>query len=127
MKDTSGPDGRRTHVGDALVLRSRSSHITIFAVGPVVHDGQADFHRQETVDHMTDRAAAITAARALVGPRRRIWLRDLDTREWQDLGPLTGGVAVQCRTDGQNQHRLSSVNERKESGRVRTAAPADRT
>jgi hypothetical protein len=73
-----------TQVGDVLILWTAKS-FTIHAVGQVSRDGQQDFHAQMNVKYMSDRAAAVAEAKALVVPGRRIFLWNLDTREWSEI------------------------------------------
>jgi hypothetical protein len=73
-----------TQVGDVLILRTDKS-FTIYAVGQVSSDGQQDFHAQMNVKYVSDRAAAVAEAEALVVPGRRIFLRNLDTGDWFEI------------------------------------------
>jgi hypothetical protein len=74
-----------TQRGDVLILWTDQSFI-VYAVGQVANDGQQDFQMQMNVKYVTDRAAAVAAAKALVEPPgRRIFLRNLDTGDWSEI------------------------------------------
>lgn len=73
-----------TQCGDVLILRTAQSFI-VHAVGQVTNDGQQDFHAQVDVKYVSTRAAAVVAAKALVGPGRRIFFRNLDTGDWSEI------------------------------------------
>ena len=73
-----------TQPGDVLILRTSKSY-TIYAVGSVEKKGQRDFTGQEHVQALRTRAAATTAAKALVAPRGRIHLLDIDTGDWSEI------------------------------------------
>jgi hypothetical protein len=73
-----------TRLGDVLILRTEQS-FSVYAVGPVIKDGQQDFHGQPNVKYMSDRAAAVAGAKALLRPGRRIYLRNIDTGEWAEI------------------------------------------
>jgi hypothetical protein len=74
-----------TRVGDVLILRTSRS-FTTHAVGQVSQDGQQDFHKAN-VKHVSNRAAAVAEAQALVAPGRRIFYLNLDTGEWSETSP----------------------------------------
>ena len=76
--------GIPTQRGDVLILRTDQSFV-VHALGQVSQDGQQDFHNQENVTHESDYAAAVAAARALLAPGRRIFLRNLDTGDWFEI------------------------------------------
>ena len=74
-----------TQRGDVLILRTAKS-FAVYAVGPVFEDGQQEFYRQaQNVKHLSDRAAAIAEAKALVSAGRRIFLRNIDTDDWSEI------------------------------------------
>jgi hypothetical protein len=74
----------QARVGDVLILKTAKSY-TIFALGRVSTNGQRDFDRDPNVQHVSDRDAALIAAKALLATGRRILLRDLDTGEWSEI------------------------------------------
>ncbi len=75
-----------TQVGDVLILRTDQSRKSfIYGVGRVSNDGQQDFHGGANVKYVRDRAAAVAEAKALVQPRRRIFLWNLDTGKWSEV------------------------------------------
>jgi hypothetical protein len=73
-----------TKRGDVLILPAEGS-VSLHAVGKVFSDGQQDFTYQEEVDHMPGRAAAVAAARTLVAPGRRIFLKTFNTGDWSEV------------------------------------------
>jgi hypothetical protein len=73
-----------TGIGDVLILRTDQTFHT-HAVGRVSRDGQQDVHGQADVQHVRDHAAAVAAAKTLVTPGRRIFLRDIDTGQWSEI------------------------------------------
>jgi hypothetical protein len=73
-----------TQVGDVLILQTDRS-FKIHAVGRISKDGQQDLHGQENVEYVTGRAAAVAKAKALLAPGRRIFLQNIDTREWSEI------------------------------------------
>ena len=75
-----------TAVGDVLILMTTATYV-IFAVGSVLTPGQHDFgHQQEDdVQHVTTRALAEAVAHALVAPKGRIFLFDIDTADWSQI------------------------------------------
>jgi hypothetical protein len=78
------PKSIPTQAGDVLILRTDQS-FAICGVGLVSVDGQQDFHGGVNVQHVSDRAAAVTKAKALVQPGRRMFLRNLDTGGWSEI------------------------------------------
>jgi hypothetical protein len=70
----------QTRVGDVLILQTAKSYT--FALGRVSKDGQRDFDGDPNVQHVSERDAALVAAKALLVAGRRILLRDLDSGEW---------------------------------------------
>jgi hypothetical protein len=62
--------------GDVLVLCSDT--IPIYAVGVVSQDGQQDFRGLADVQYLSDRAAALAAAKALARSGKRIFVVDVD-------------------------------------------------
>lgn len=73
-----------TQVGDVLILWTSQS-FAIYAVGLVSGDGQQDVHGAVNVEYVSDRAAAVAKAKALVVPGRRIFLLDIDTETWSEI------------------------------------------
>jgi hypothetical protein len=73
-----------THVGDVLILLTAKSY-TVFAVGRVLKDGQCGFEGQPNVQYLRRRDEALTIAKALLVPGRRILVKDLDTGEWSEV------------------------------------------
>jgi hypothetical protein len=55
-----------TQVGDILILQTTRSY-TVYAVGQVSEDGQQDLHGDINVEYVSNRAAAVAAAKALIG------------------------------------------------------------
>jgi hypothetical protein len=72
-----------TKLGDVLILTTDRAYRT-FAVG-LAKAGQQDFHEPSAVKYVDSRDAALALAKALVAPGGRIFLRDLDTKEWTEL------------------------------------------
>jgi hypothetical protein len=73
-----------THPGDVLILRTTQSY-TVHAVGRVSKNGQQDFGSDANVTYEIDYAAAVAQAKALVVPGRRIFFRDIDTGDWNEI------------------------------------------
>jgi hypothetical protein len=73
-----------THVGDVLIVGTTQSY-TIYGVGKVSEDGQQDLGRQTDITYANDHAAALTQARTLVAPGRKIFLSNIDTGEWSEI------------------------------------------
>jgi hypothetical protein len=73
-----------THIGDVLILGTTQSY-TIYGVGKVSKDGQQDFGRQTGITYANDHAAAVTQAKALVAPGRKIFFGNIDTGEWSEI------------------------------------------
>ena len=73
-----------TQVGDVLILATEES-FTTYAVGRISENGQQDFQHHENVHYANDRAAALTEAKALVVPGRKILLSSLDTGKWTEI------------------------------------------
>ena len=73
-----------THLGDVLILRTTQSY-RVHAVGRVFEDGQQDFGHESTVTYEVDYAAAIAHAKALVAPGGRIFFRNIDTGDWNEI------------------------------------------
>ena len=78
------PESIPTHAGDVLILRTSQS-FAIYGVGRVSQDGQQDFQGAVNVKHVSDRAAAVVKAKALVMPGRRIFVLDIDTDNWSEI------------------------------------------
>jgi len=73
-----------TYPGDVLILRTTQSY-TVHAVGRVSKNGQQDFGSDANVTYEIDHAAALAQAKALVVPGRRIFFRDIDTGDWNEI------------------------------------------
>jgi hypothetical protein len=73
-----------TRLGDVLILQT-DRDLKIHAVGQVAEDGQQDFHAQRNVKYISDRAAALAEAKALLLPGRRIFLSRLDAGHWSEI------------------------------------------
>ena len=73
-----------TEIGDVLILRTSLSY-TVYAVGSVATTGQHDFSHSQQVRHVTTHAEAIKIAKAILAPRGRIYLLDIDTSEWSQI------------------------------------------
>jgi hypothetical protein len=73
-----------TQVGDVLILGTTQSYRT-FAVGPVLTNGQHDFHGQSDVTYLRDEKSAVILARTRVGAKRDIFLVDIDSGDWRKL------------------------------------------
>ena len=73
-----------TEIGDVLILRTSLSY-TVYAVGPVATAGQTDFSHGQQTHYVTTHAEAVETAKAMVGPRGRIYLLDIDTAEWSEI------------------------------------------
>jgi len=72
-----------TEIGDVLILRTSVSY-TVYAVGRVDTAGQTDFSHGQQPHHVTTYAEAVKTAKAIVAPRGRIYLLDIDTGEWSE-------------------------------------------
>jgi hypothetical protein len=75
------PDQIPTQIGDVLILHKRS--IPTHAVGAVSEGGQQDL--KANMSYEPDRAAAEAAARRVVMPGRRIYIKNTDTGNWAEL------------------------------------------
>ena len=74
-----------THRGDVLILWTAQSY-SVHAVGRVSMDGQQDFRSSEaSLKYKVDHAAAIAQAKALVLPGGRIFFRNIDTGDWNEI------------------------------------------
>jgi hypothetical protein len=73
-----------SHRGDVLILRTTQSY-SIHAVGRVSKDGQQDFGSEANVMYEIDYAAAVARAKALLLPGGRIFFRNLDTSDWNEI------------------------------------------
>ena len=73
-----------TQVGDVLILRTTQSY-SVHAVGRVARNGQQDFGSGRNVTYEIDYAAAVAQAKALVRPGRRIFVRNIDTGDWNEV------------------------------------------
>ena len=88
--NTSESEGRQvvkhlpTEIGDVLILRTSVSY-TVYAVGRVTTAGQTDFSHGQPPHHVATYAEAVKAAKAIVAPRGRIYLLDIDTGEWSEI------------------------------------------
>jgi hypothetical protein len=75
------PDQIPTQIGDVLILHKRS--IPRHAVGAISEDGQQNL--KANMSDEPDRTAAEAAARRLVMPGRRIYIKNTDTGHWAEL------------------------------------------
>jgi hypothetical protein len=82
--DEELPKSVPTHAGDVLILWTDRS-FTSYGVGLVTVDGQRDFQGRVNVVHVSNRAAAVAKAKALVQPGRRIFLRNIDSGTWSEI------------------------------------------
>jgi hypothetical protein len=73
-----------THRGDVLILRTTQSY-TVHAIGRISKDGQQDFSNEANVNYEIDYVTAVAQAKALVSPGRRIFFRNLDTGDWNEI------------------------------------------
>jgi len=73
-----------THIGDVLILLTTQSY-TIYGVGRVSREGQQDLGNQTDIKYANDRAAAVAEAKALVAPRGKIFLQNIDTNDWSEI------------------------------------------
>lgn len=73
-----------TQRDDVLILQTEHA-FTIYVVGQVSKQGQQDFHGQTIAKYLGTRAAAVAEAKALAGPGRRIFLRNIDTDRWTEI------------------------------------------
>ncbi len=73
-----------TRQGDVLILRTSQSFRS-YAVGVVSHAGQDSFQGDEGVQRVAGEAEAVTIARRIAAPGRRIHLCDIDTRKWTEI------------------------------------------
>jgi hypothetical protein len=73
-----------THLGDVLILWTTQSY-AVHAVGRVSKDGQQDFSSESNVHYEIDYAAALAQAKALVVPGGRIFFRNIDTFDWNEI------------------------------------------
>jgi hypothetical protein len=77
-----------TKIGDVLILRTEKT-FSVHAVGVVTENRQQGFRDQaEHVKHVSSRAEALTEARSLLAPGRRIFLLDIDSGEWSEVQGL---------------------------------------
>jgi hypothetical protein len=74
-----------TKRGDILILETKDTNFHIHAVGPVANDGEQDFFTGMNVKYLPDRALAVEAAKAMVSPGGRIFLRNLESGEWAEI------------------------------------------
>lgn len=77
-------DQVQTQIGDVLILMTAKA-FTVYVVGRVSIDGQEDFHAHTGMSYEGDRVAALAAAKALVVPNSRTFLRNIDTGEWSQV------------------------------------------
>jgi hypothetical protein len=73
-----------THIGDVLILGTTQSY-TIYGVGKVSKGGQQDLGSQTDITYANDLAAAVTQAKALVAPGRKIFFGNIDTGGWSEI------------------------------------------
>ena len=81
LREARLPDQIPTQIGDVLILHKSS--IPAHAVGAISEEGQQDLKANMSVE--PDRAAAEAAARRLVMPGRRIYIKNTDTGHWAEL------------------------------------------
>ena len=74
-----------TQTGDILILWTKDRIFSVYAVGPVLKDGEQDFFTGMNVKYVRDRAGAIHTAETMVAPGRRIFFRNLDTGDWSEI------------------------------------------
>jgi hypothetical protein len=77
-----------THPGDVLILWTKDTTFSVYAVGPVSKDGEQDFFTGMNVKYVRDRAGAMDTAKTMVAPSRRIFFRNLDTGDWSEISNL---------------------------------------
>jgi hypothetical protein len=82
----STKDAKRipTHAGDVLILWTTQS-FAVHAVGRVANDGQQDFSSEAKVNYEIDYTAAVARAKALVLPGGRVFFRNIDTGDWNEI------------------------------------------
>jgi hypothetical protein len=74
-----------TERGDILILQTESG-VRIHAVGRVSKRGQQDFHGVNPAPiYIANHQEAITAARVMAARGRRIFLVNIDSREWSEV------------------------------------------
>ena len=73
-----------TTVGDVLILLSVQA-APIYAIGVITATGQQDFPARDGLHHEVTQAAALSVAKRLVAPGRRMFLRQLDTGAWFEI------------------------------------------
>jgi hypothetical protein len=73
-----------SHSGDVLILRTTQSY-TVHAIGRVSKDGQQDFSNEANVTYEIDYITAVAQAKALVSPGGRIFFRNLDSGDWNEI------------------------------------------
>jgi hypothetical protein len=75
---------RPTEIGDVLILRTTQTY-TVYAAGSVSEKGQNNFGHQQVVHHVESHDEAVKTAKALVAPKGRIYLLDIDTADWSEI------------------------------------------
>ena len=73
-----------TEVGDVLILRTEQT-FSIHAIEVVTKTGQQDFRGQVHVKYVRNDEEALTEARAMWVPGRRIFLLDIDSGDWSQI------------------------------------------
>lgn len=73
-----------THRGDVLILQTTQSY-AVHAVGRVSRDGQQDFGSEANVNYEIDYATAVARAKALVLSGGRIFFRNIDSGDWNEI------------------------------------------
>jgi len=73
-----------TEVGDVLILRTEHT-FSIHAIDVVTKTGQQDFRGHVHVKYVRNDEEALTEARALCVPGRRIFLLDIDSGDWSQI------------------------------------------
>ena len=79
------PNPIPTQPGDVLILWTKDSSFSVYAVGPVAKDGEQDFFTGVNVKYERGRPAAVDVAKAMAAPGLRIFFRNLDTGDWSEI------------------------------------------
>jgi hypothetical protein len=74
-----------TLAGDALVVEIGRRSLTFYAVGRVIADGQQDFLTEGRALYGNDRRQAMTRAKVLAVPGRRIYWLNIETGRWSEV------------------------------------------
>jgi hypothetical protein len=73
-----------TEVGDVLILRTEQT-FSIHAIEVVTKAGQQDCRGQVHVTYVRNDEEALTEARAMCVPGRRIFILDIDSGDWSQI------------------------------------------